>query len=128
MNPSREDPRPISLWAAVVSAGIATLGIAALGVAAVVSSRFTLFGTGIGIMLLGYAALMGAGVWLGWRRHQLARGLLVAPALLNAAIAASLFEAGDTVQSIGAAIAIAICLATVVAAVLPSTRAALGGR
>lgn len=128
MRSSREDPRPLSLWAAVVSAGIATLCIAALGIAAVVSSRFTLFGTGIGIMLLGYAALMGAGVWLGWRRHQLARGLLVAPALLNAAIAASLFEAGDTAQSIGAAVVIVVCLVTVVSAVLPSTRTALGGR
>ena len=52
-------------------------------------------------------------------------GVIVAPALLHIATAASLMQSDDTPQVVGAAALMALLLATVVAAVLPSTRAAL---
>lgn len=118
--------RPLSLWIAVLGSALAALVVVGFGIVSMVTN-LAVFGIGVGVMLIAYGLLIGAGAWLGWRRHQLARGLIVAPALLNLAVVASLIGAGDTAQTVGAAIAAAVFVATVVAAVLPSTRLALEG-
>lgn len=127
MATSGEAPRPVSLWVAVIGSALEAGVVLAFAIGSIASNH-ALFSWGVGAMLVGYALLIAAGSWLGWRKHLLARGLIVAPALLNIIIAISLITAGDVPQSIGAALAIAILLTTVVAAVLPSTHRALDPR
>lgn len=118
---------PVSLWVAVVGAGLAGLVVVAFGIASVASDHAA-FSWGIGLFLIVYGAFVCLGAWLGWKRNSLARGLIVAPALLHIAIAVNLLTGGDTPQKVGAVLAILVFVATVVAAVLPSTREALGAK
>lgn len=118
--------RPVSLWIAVLGAAVAGVVFVGFGIASLASNH-QLFSAGIGAMLIGYGLLVSLGAYLGWRRNPLARGLIVAPALLHVAIAFNLLQGGDVPQRVGAGIALAVSAATVVAAVLPSTRAALDG-
>lgn len=115
---------PVSLWVALVCAGLAGLVIVGFGVASVASDH-AVFSWGIGLFLIVYGAFVCLGAWLGWKRNSLARGLIVAPALLHIAIAINLLTGGDTAQKVGAGIAIVVFVVTLVAAVLPSTREAL---
>lgn len=112
---------------AVIGSALEAAVILVFAIASIASNH-AVFSWGVGAVLVGYAAFIGAGSWLGWRRHLLARGLIVAPALLNIIIAVSLLTAGDVPQSIGAAIAIVVLATTVIAAVLPSTHRALDPR
>ncbi|GAB3814245.1 hypothetical protein GCM10028820_09890 [Tessaracoccus terricola] len=114
----------MSLWVALVCAGLAGLVIVGFGVASVASDH-AVFSWGIGLFLIVYGAFVCLGAWLGWKRNSLARGLIVAPALLHIAIAINLLTGGDTAQKVGAGIAIVVFVVTLVAAVLPSTREAL---
>lgn len=115
---------PVSLWVALVCAALAGLVIVGFGIASVASDH-AVFSWGIGLFLIVYGAFVCLGAWLGWKRNSLARGLIVAPALLHIAIAVNLLTGGDTPQKVGAGIAIVVFVVTVVAAVLPSTREAL---
>lgn len=119
-------PRPLSLWIAVAGSAASALAVVGVGVVSMVTN-LGVFSIGVGLMLISYGLLMAAGAWLGWRRHQLSRGLIVAPALLNLAIVISLMGSGDVAQTTGAAVAAVVFVVTVVAAVLPSTRMALEG-
>lgn len=116
--------RPVSLGVAVVGAAVSSLALIGIGIGSIVS-RGAVFGLGVGIMLIVYGMLVGFGAWLGARRSGVARGMIVAPALLHLATAFSLIGGGDTPQRVGAIIAAAFFAAIVVAAVLPSTREAL---
>lgn len=118
---------PASLWVAVIGAAASALAIIGVGVASLLSGHAA-FSGGIGAMLVGYGLVVGLGAWLGLRRHPLARGLIVAPALLNLATSLSLLTGGDPAQSIGAGLAGCLFAAIVVAALLPASRAALGHR
>ena len=89
--------------------------------------RQALFSAGVGLMLVAYGLLVGVGAWAGIRRWPLARGLIVAPALLHVLVAGSLFTAGDLKQDVIAALILVVSLATLVAGVLPSTHRALAG-
>lgn len=115
---------PLSLWVAVVGAGLVGLVVIGFGIASVASDH-AVFSWGIGLFLIVYGAFVCLGAWLGRKRNSLARGLIVAPALLHVAIAVNLLTGGDTPQKVGAGAALVVLLATVVAAVLPSTREAL---
>lgn len=116
--------RPVSLGIAVIGTALSSLAVIGIGVASI-AARFATFGIGIGIMLIVYGVLVGLGAWLGLKRIALARGLMVAPALLHLASAISLVGGGDTPQRIGAGIAAACFAVIVVAALLPGTRLAL---
>lgn len=118
--------RPAALGIAVTGTALSCLALVGMGVASIVS-RWATFGWGIGIVLIIYGALVGAGAWLGARRVPLARGMMVAPALLHLATAGSLATSEDIPQRIGALVAAAFFVAIVVAALLPSTRKALSG-
>lgn len=118
---------PLSLWVALIGAGLTGLVAVGFGVASVASDH-ALFSWGIGVFLILYGAFVCLGAWLAWKRSSLARGLIVAPALLHIAIAISLLTGGDVMQKVGAGVALVVFLATLVAAVLPSTREALGTR
>ncbi|MEO7586667.1 MAG: hypothetical protein ABIS84_01425 [Arachnia sp.] len=115
---------PPSLGVAVVGAAVAGLGIVGVGVGSIAAAHAA-FSLGIGAVLIGYGLLVLFGAWLGARRNPWARGLIVAPALLHIATAASLMQSEDTTQVVGAAAALVLLVATVVAAVLPSTHRAL---
>ncbi|MCC2593077.1 hypothetical protein LKO27_06575 [Tessaracoccus sp. OS52] len=114
----------MSLWTAVVGAALAGLVIVGFGVASLASDH-AVFSAGIGGFLIAYGLFVCFGAWLGWRRHPLARGLIVAPGLLHIAIAVNLIQGGDLPQKVGAGVGVAVFAITVVAAVLPATRAAL---
>ena len=116
--------QPPSLGVAVLGAALSGVAVVGVGIASVASAHAG-FSLGIGAVLIGYGLLVLFGAWLGVRRSPWARGLIVAPALLHIATAASLMQSDDTPQVVGAAALMALLLATVVAAVLPSTRAAL---
>lgn len=118
---------PLSLWVALVGAAITGLVVVGFGVASVASDH-AVFSWGIGLFLVVYGAFVCLGAWLAWKRNSLARGLIVAPGLLHIAIAVSLLSGGDTQQKVGAGVALLVLVATVVAAVLPSTREALEAR
>lgn len=124
MHAASAPSRPASLWIAIIGAGIVGLVVIGFGVASVASDH-AVFSWGIGLFLIAYGAFVCLGAWLGWKRSSLARGLIVAPALLHIAIAVNLMGGGDMPQKVGAGVALAVLLATVVAAVLPSTREAL---
>lgn len=111
----------------MVGAAISALALIAIGIASIVA-RGAVFGLGVGIMLIVYGLLVGAGAWLGWARSGLARGVIVAPALLHLATAISLAGGGDLPQLIGGVVAAAFFAVIIVAAVLPSTREVLGKR
>lgn len=115
---------PPSLGVAVLGAALSGVAIVGVGVASIASAHAA-FSLGIGAVLIGYGLLVLLGAWLGVRRSPWARGLIVAPALLHIATAASLMQSDDTPQVVGAAALMVMLVATVVAAVLPSTRAAL---
>ena len=124
MNPRARDPLPASLLIAVIGSALSAVGLVGIAVA-VLATRMAIFSAGIAVVLLVYGALVGLGAWLGWRRQPLARGLIVAPALLHLATAVSLAQGSDPLQR-GWAIAAAVAFAgIVVAAVLPATRRAL---
>ena len=108
----------------MVGAAVAGLGIVGVGVGSIAAAHAA-FSLGIGAVLIGYGLLVLFGAWLGARRNPWARGLIVAPALLHIATAASLMQSADTSQVVGAAAALVLLVATVVAAVLPSTHRAL---
>ena len=101
--------------------GLAFVGV---GIASIVDAHAG-FSLGIGLVLIGYGAVVLLGAWLGLRRSPWARGLIVAPALLHIATAVSLLQSDDTPQVLGAAVALLVLVVTVVAAVLPTTREAL---
>lgn len=118
---------PPSLGIAVLGATLSGVGIVGVGIASIASANAG-FSLGIGAVLIAYGALVLFGAWLGFRRNSWARGMIVAPALLHIATAVSFLQSSDTPQVIGAAVALVLLLGTVVAAVLPSTREALGGQ
>lgn len=118
--------RPPALGVAVLGAAVSGLGIVGVGIGSM-AARNAGFSLGIGAVLIGYGALVLFGAWLGLRRNSWARGMIVAPALLHIATAVSFLQSDDTPQVIGASVALALLVATVVAAVLPSTRQALSG-
>lgn len=124
MSAAMDGPLPTSLWVAVIGAGISSLAILAIGIGSLAAGHAG-FSLGIGLMLIAYSLVVALGSWLGLRRHILARGLIVAPALLNLATSISFLGAGDTAQAIGAGVAAVIFVCTIVAAVLPSTHRAL---
>lgn len=117
---------PPALGVAVLGAALSGFGIVGVGIGSIIGAHAS-FSVGIGAILIGYGALVLLGAWLGVRRSPWARGLIVAPALLHIATAVSLLQSDDTPQVIGATAALVVLVATVVAAVLPSTAAALGG-
>ena len=127
MQPRTDHSLPVSLWVAVSGAALSSAAVVVVGVVSMFSGHST-FSGGIGLMLIAYGLVIALGAWLGWRRHALARGLIVAPALLNLATCISLLSAGDLAQSVGAAIGACLFAATVVAVLLPASRAALGHR
>ena len=116
---------PPALGVAVAGAALSGLAIVGAGIGSM-AARHAGFSLGIGAVLIGYGALVLFGAWLGVRRSAWARGLIVAPALLHIATAVSFLQSDDTPQVLGATAALVILVATVVAAVLPSTREALG--
>lgn len=118
---------PPSLGVAVVGAAVSGFGIIGVGIGSVAAAN-AIFSLGIGAVLLAYGALVLFGAYLGLRRNSWARGLIVAPALLHIATAVSFLQSEDVPQVIGASVALVLLVATVVAAVLPSTRQALGGQ
>lgn len=118
--------RPVSLGIAVTGTALTALALVGMGMAAI-ASRWATFGWGIGIVLIIYGALVGTGAWLGARRVSVARGMMVAPALLHLATAGSLATSDDLPQRVGAVAAAVVFVAIVVAALLPSTRRALSG-
>ena len=115
---------PPSLGIAVVGAALSGICIEAVGIGSMAAAHAG-FSIGIGLVLVGYGALVLLGAWLGLRRNPWARGLIVAPGLLHIATAVSLLQSDDTPQQIGAGVALVLLVVTVVAAVLPSTRKAL---
>ena len=117
---------PPSLGVAVLGATISGVAVVGVGIASIADARAG-FSIGIGAMLIGYGLLVLLGAWLGLRRSPWARGLIVAPALLHIATAISLLSSDDTPQVAGAAVALVLLVATVVAAVLPATRRVLMG-
>ncbi len=119
--------QPPALGVAVVGAALSGFGIIGVGIGsmAVAHAGFSL---GIGAVLILYGALVLFGAWLGLRRNSWARGMIVAPGLLHIATAVSFLQSDDMPQVIGASVALVALVATVVAAVLPSTRHALGGQ
>ncbi len=119
--------QPTALGVAVVGAAVSGFGIIGVGIGSVAAANAG-FSLGIGAVLLGYGALVLFGAWLGLRRNPWARGMIVAPALLHIATAVSFLQSDDAPQVIGASVALVLLVATVVAAVLPSTRQALGGQ
>lgn len=115
---------PVSLGVAVVGSALSAIALMGIGIGAMVS-RGAVFGVGVGIMLIVYGLFVGLGAYLGFRRSGLARGLIVAPALLHLASCASLALAGDVPQLVGSVVA-GLCFAgIVIAALLPATREAL---
>lgn len=118
---------PPSLGIAVLGAALSGLAIIGFGIGSIASANAG-FSWGIGAVLLAYGALVLFGAWLGVRRTPWARGMIVAPALLHIATAVSFLQSNDTPQVIGASVALVLLVGTVVAAVLPSTRTALGGQ
>ncbi|MFV0427998.1 MAG: hypothetical protein ACK5KO_01005 [Arachnia sp.] len=116
---------PVSLLVAVFGTAVSGLAICCVGVASIFS-RGAVFGVGVGAMLIGYGALVCWGAWAGYRRRSWSLGLMLAPALLHLATAASLFTGGDTGQHLIAGIAGAVALVVVVASVMPATRSAVG--
>ncbi len=119
--------RPPSLGLAVVGATLSGCGIIGVGIGSIAAAHAG-FSLGIGAVLIVYGALVLLGAYLGLRRSAWARGMIVAPALLHIATAVSLLGSDDTPQSVGSVAAIFLFVATVVAAVLPSTHRALGGQ
>ena len=89
--------------------------------------RMQLFGFGVGIMLMLYGGTIVAIAWAAYKRWSLAWGLLIAPALLNAITAWSFLETDDVPQRVGAAVALVLTVATIIAGILPSTRLAIQG-
>lgn len=118
--------QPPSLGVAITGAALSGLGIIGVGIASVAATN-AVFSWGIGAVLLAYGALVLFGAYLGLRRSSWARGMIVAPGLLHIATAVSFMQSEDTPQVIGSSVALVLLVATVVAAVLPSTRQALGG-
>lgn len=118
--------RPPSLGIAVVGSTVAGLVVIGIGIASLFANHAA-FSAGIGAVLVGYGLLVLLGPFFGIRRSPIARALIVAPALLHTATAVSLLQGGDVPQTVGAAIALVVFLVTIVAAVLPATRAALSG-
>lgn len=116
--------RPPSLGIAVVGAAVSGLALVGIGIASLASNH-AMFSAGIGAVLIGYGLVVLLGAWLGWRRHPLARGLIVAPAILHIATAVSLIQGGDTAQTVGAVSALVVFLATAVAGIWPATHRAL---
>ncbi|MDO5737025.1 MAG: hypothetical protein Q4P15_11180 [Propionibacteriaceae bacterium] len=116
---------PPSLGLAVLGTAVSGVAIVGVGIGSIASANAG-FSVGIGLVLMGYGILVLFGAWLGFRRNPWARGLIVAPALLHIATAVSLLQSDDTPQVAGAVVALIILVVTVVAAVLPSTREALG--
>lgn len=116
--------RPPGLGVAIVGTALSALALVVMGVASI-ASRWALFGVGIGVVLIVYGLLVGVGAWLGIRRLALARGMMVAPALLHLASALSLATSNGIPQRIGAVTAAVVFAGIVVAAILPSTRRAL---
>lgn len=124
MNPRRSLFQPPSLGIAVLGTGLAAAALLGIAIASI-AARFATFGVGIGIVLLIYGALVGLGAWLGYARVGIARGLMVAPALLHLAVCWSLATAGDMAQTIGAIAVGMVVVVTLVAALWPATRHAL---
>lgn len=118
--------QPPALGIAVLGAAFSGFGIVGVGIGSIAAANAG-FSLGIGAVLIGYGALVLFGAWLGVRRNSWARGMIVAPALLHIATAVSFLQSDDTPQVIGASLALVLLVATVVAAVLPSTRQALSG-
>ena len=116
--------RPVGLGVAVTGTALSSLALIGMGMASI-AARWAVFGWGIGIVLIVYGLLVGAGAWLGVRRWPFARGLMVAPALLHLATAVSLATSDDLPQRIGALVSAVVFAAIVVGAILPSTRKAL---
>ena len=114
-----------SLGVAVLGATLSGVAIVGVGIGSMASANAG-FSLGIGAVLIGYGALVLCGAWLGLRRSRWARGMIVAPALLHIATAVSFMGSEDVPLRIGATVALVLLVVTVVAAVLPSTREALG--
>ncbi len=116
--------RPVGLGIAVTGTALSALALLGMGVASI-TARWTTFGVGIGVVLIVYGLLVGAGAYLGMKRVPLARGMMVAPALLHLASAASFATSNDVPQRIGSGLAGVFFVVVVAAALLPSTRRAL---
>lgn len=127
MGPLSHMFQPPSLGVAVLGAAFSGFGIVGVGIGSVAAAHAG-FSLGIGAVLLAYGALVLFGAWLGVRRNPWARGMIVAPALLHIATAVSFLQSDDTPQVIGASVALILLVTTLVAAVLPSTREALGSQ
>lgn len=125
MNQLRRLFHPVSLGIAVCGSGLTGIIIVAFGLGSIFS-RGALFGLGVGLVLVGYGAMVTCGALLMARRVGFSLGLVVAPALLHLATLFSLMSAGDLPQTIGAALVALIVMATLVGALWPATRAALG--
>lgn len=118
--------RPTSFGLAVILSGLTGILLMLVGIGSILA-RLQLFGVGVGLMLLVYGGTIVAITWAAYRRASWAWGMLIAPALLNAITAWSFLDTTDTPQRIGAAIALVVTVATVIAGILPSTRLAMQG-
>lgn len=118
--------QPMSLGLTVVmtiAGGAAFVGI---GLASIFA-RLSTFGLGIGLVLVGYGAVILAIAWCLHRRYGFAWGLAVAVALLNAFVAGSLITGGDGLQRVVASVVLGIAVVNIVVGILPATRNALLG-
>lgn len=111
--------RPLSLIVAAILSGLAAAALAIMGVASA-ASHPSLLSAGIGAVLLVWAAAVGSASTALYRGRRWSRGLVVAAGLLHAATFAN-FVPSQPLAVVPATIA----LVTVVAAVWPSTTAAL---
>lgn len=113
-----------ALAVSVAGTALTAVGLVVVGLGSV-AAQWSRFGFGIGMVLVVYGVLVGAGAWLGMRRSRVGLGLMVAPALLHLAVAVDLGLHGDTPQRVGAWLAAALFVTILVAAFMPSTRRAL---
>lgn len=114
---------PASLGVAIMGALLAAVILAGVGVAVVIAGGE--YSVRIGVMLIFYAVLVAAGAWLGLRRHWLAFGAIITPALIHLVASVDFVVHGDVTQRSVAAGMIALSLTTVVAVAWPTSRAEL---
>jgi hypothetical protein len=113
--------RPLPLSTAALLVWLVGAVVAALGVGTVAQLHGR-FSAGVGVMLLVYAAVLAWVGWSAWTLRFYARGMLVGTGLLHLFLAVSSMAAGNV--AIWTAVSV-VSVVTVVAAMLPSTSAAL---
>lgn len=110
---------PASVVVAVAGTWISAVILVVVGVG-VIATGHSVFGTGVGAMLVCYALLVGLVGWAALRARGMAEGMLVASGLLHTVVLVSLQRAGGPEWFWALAV---IPVAVVVAALLPASRA-----